>query len=241
MFFSMIMMMMMMLSLQFCRNFSKMEIVVDCWREWWRRRRRRRRISLVKEGEDSWVPFFFFFLAKASLHNTLHFCHDFILYYFMVSTFLVGITSMYICLRICWAKKMCHWRTYEVGNVPSPFIQMNVGNNIQSHHLAFPITIFCSITQPIGVGCYPPSWLSSLWKEMWAFTTHEGDLRFYTIPCRCSRFHHMCEGNLWLHICLLAFATNLAFTEGNVWACTWLVSFAKLSPSMIEMFNHVIV
>jgi hypothetical protein len=50
----------------------------------------------VKEGEDSWVPFFFFFQAKASFHNTLHFCHDFILYDFMVSTFLVGITSMYM-------------------------------------------------------------------------------------------------------------------------------------------------
>jgi hypothetical protein len=87
-----VMMMMMMMSLQFTRNFRKMEIVVGCWRERWRRRTRT--ISVVKEGEDSWVPFFFFFQATASFHNTLHFCHDFIKYYFMVSTFLVGITSM---------------------------------------------------------------------------------------------------------------------------------------------------
>lgn len=45
--------------------------------------------------------------------------------------------------------KICHWRTYVVGNVLSPFIQMNVGNNIQSHHLAFPITIFVQLHNPL--------------------------------------------------------------------------------------------
>jgi hypothetical protein len=59
---------------------------------------------------------------------------------------------------------------------------------------------FCSITQPIGDGCYPPSWLSLLLKEMWAFTTHKGDLRFYTIPCRYSRFHHMWRKSSITHL-----------------------------------------
>jgi hypothetical protein len=95
-----------------------------------------------------------------------------------------------ICLRVCWAKNvslknLCSRKytstlyaheCWKQHSIPSPCISHNN---------------FCSITQPIGVGCYPPSWLSSLLKEMWAFTTHEGDLRFYTIPCRHSRFHHM--------------------------------------------------
>ncbi len=60
----------------------------------------------MKEGEDSWVPFFFFFQAKASFHNTLHFRHDFIIYYFMVSTFLVGNFNVYVLGFV--ERKMCH-------------------------------------------------------------------------------------------------------------------------------------
>lgn len=66
---------------------------------------------------------------------------------FMVSTFLVGITSMYVLRFVEW--KMSHWRTYVVGNILSPFIEMNVGTNIQSHHLAFPITIFVQLHNPL--------------------------------------------------------------------------------------------
>jgi len=172
MFFSMMMMMMIMLSLQFCRNFNKMEIVVGCWREWWRRRRRRRRtISLVKEGEDSWVPIFLLLPSKGKFaqYSTLLSWFHTILFH---GIHILGWNNfnVYICLRVCWAKKMCHWRTYVVGNVPSPFIQMNVGNK---HLIPSPC-----ISHNKFLFNYTTHWCWLL-PTILAFITPKGDVGFH--------------------------------------------------------------